>query len=332
MASHNRMVVGVFENRLQAQKAVQELKAAGFRDDQIGVAARDTEYKGSDTEKGSYAEEGAVAGALGGAGVAGLWAIGIAAGVLPAIGPAIAGGLLASLLTSAVAGAAVGGLAGALIGAGIPEEEAHYYESEFKAGRTIVTVKANGRHDEAVAIIRRFGGYDRGTMPTGANIAHTSHTHHTPTMTASHGHESTMHTSHPSSAHAHTPGALEVREERLQVHKEPVQTGEVNIRKEVHTEHKTLDVPVQREEVIVERHDVGSGRPAGAVGGDEQIRVPVTEEHVHVEKQPVVKEEIVVGKRKVTDTEHISEDVRREEAHIDTQGNANVKDKRNKRR
>jgi len=61
---------------------------------------------------------------------------------------------------NAASGAAIAGLAGALIGLGIPEEEAHYYEGEFKAGRTLVTVRAPGRYEEAHDILRRFGAYD----------------------------------------------------------------------------------------------------------------------------------------------------------------------------
>jgi hypothetical protein len=154
-------IVGVFDDRARAQKAVEELRRAGFWEDQVGVIARDhDEYRATTAESGSKWEEGAVAGALTGAGVGGLWALGIAAGMLPAIGPVIAGGLLASVLASAVGGAAVAGLVGALIGLGIPEEEAQYYEGEFKAGRTIVTVKTDGRGDEARSILRRNGAYD----------------------------------------------------------------------------------------------------------------------------------------------------------------------------
>jgi len=76
---------------------------------------------------------------------------------LPAIGPVIAGGVLASVLASAAGGAAVAGIVGALIGMGVPEEEAAYYESEFRSGRTLVTVQADGRYDEVVALLRRHG-------------------------------------------------------------------------------------------------------------------------------------------------------------------------------
>ena len=60
----------------------------------------------------------------------------------------------------------VAGLAGTLIGWGIPEEEARYYDSELGAGRTIVTVKADGRADEAWNILMRHGAYDKSTRAT----------------------------------------------------------------------------------------------------------------------------------------------------------------------
>jgi len=161
--------VGVFSTHTQAQRAVADLKQAGFRDDQIGVVYRS---EGSDRAKddaGTMAAEGAMTGLAAGAGIGGMWAIGIAAGLLPAIGPVIAGGILASLAASAAAGAAAGGLVGAFIGLGIPEEEAEYYHSEVQAGRTVVTVKATERHDDVKRIFRQHSGYDassRASAPT----------------------------------------------------------------------------------------------------------------------------------------------------------------------
>ena len=68
-------------------------------------------------------------------------------------------------------GVATGGLVGALIGLGIPEEEAHYYHGEFQAGRTLLTVRADGRRDEAAAILRRHGAYDINSAPSLAGQA-----------------------------------------------------------------------------------------------------------------------------------------------------------------
>ena len=161
------VAVGVFSDRAQAQQAVAELKRNGFTENEIGVTSRHEEgtVAGDSEAGGTKADEGAVAGLAAGAGVGALWGLGILAGVIPGIGPAIAGGTLGVLLSSAAAGAATAGLAGALIGLGIPEEDATFYQDEFKAGRSIVTVKGS-RSVEAAAILNRFGGYDA-TAPRG---------------------------------------------------------------------------------------------------------------------------------------------------------------------
>jgi hypothetical protein len=155
--------VGVFHDREHAQAAVNELRQNGFREEDIGIAYRGEEHLhgGHDvSERGSHAAEGAGVGAATGAGIGALWGLGVIAGVLPAIGPAIAGGTLAAILSSAAAGAAAAGLAGALVGVGLPEDEANYYEGEFKSGRIVVTVRAERRYDDAAAVLRRHGGYD----------------------------------------------------------------------------------------------------------------------------------------------------------------------------
>jgi hypothetical protein len=155
-------IVGVFADKAEAHQALEELRRAGFRDDQLGLmASGESEYGTAATDPSdTYAAEGGATGMAAGAGVGALWGLGIAAGVLPAIGPAIAGGTLAAVLSSAAAGAAAAGVAGALLGEGIPKDEAEYYESQLRSGRIILTVRPEGRSAEATAIVRRFGGYD----------------------------------------------------------------------------------------------------------------------------------------------------------------------------
>ena len=113
---------------------------------------------------------------------------------------------------------------------------------------------------------------------------------------------------------------IELREEELRATKQQVQAGEVRVRKDVVTEDKTLEVPVTREEVVIERHPATGRAAAGSIEEGEEIRVPLTEEEVRVEKRPVVKEEISVGKRKVQETEVVRDKVRREEARIEESG------------
>ena len=113
-------------------------------------------------------------------------------------------------------------------------------------------------------------------------------------------------------------GRIQLRGEILRTFKERIQRGEVRVRKEVVTERQTVEVPVTREELVVERIP-GSEEKAttGGIGTDSEIRVPLSEERTRVEKQPVVKEEVRVSKRAVPDTERVSEEVRHEELRIE---------------
>ena len=152
-------VVGVFEDRILAEHALDNLHQAGFSDDAIGFVVRDlatTDAIQRDTAAG------AATGAVGGGVVGGL--LGAAAALLiPGLGPALAGGILAVTLGGAALGAVAGSFAGALTGFGVPEEEAIYYQNELEMGRTIITVKTPERYQEASEILRRNGAYDAST-------------------------------------------------------------------------------------------------------------------------------------------------------------------------
>jgi hypothetical protein len=142
------VLIGSFAEPRAAEGYVDELRKAGFKNEQIGVVRRDEEA----TEV--PAEEGAAAGAITG-GVLGAVAGAVATGLIPGVGPVIATGLLTGLLGGAATGATAGGIVGALIGMGLPEDEAHRYEGDFHQGRTLVVVQGNGRLAEAAAILRR---------------------------------------------------------------------------------------------------------------------------------------------------------------------------------
>ncbi len=318
-------VVGLFRDQPSAERAIQSLKAAGFPERQIGVAVRDRAQQEAITEgTGTQAAEGAATGAMSGGVVGGV--IGLLAGVgalaIPGIGPIIAGGALASTLAGAGIGAAAGGLLGALVGMGIPEEDARHFERGFQEGGVLVTVQAGARGTEARQVLhdseadlgsmgRDFTseGADRNNVPSGQQ-GRTQRDDLDVGAVAGGTREGSQ--------------RLELREEQLDVEKERVQAGEVRVRKEVVTEQRTLDVPVTREEVVVERHPVsGDQRASAAIKEGEEIRIPLMEEEVRVEKAPVVREEIEVRKRQVEDTKQVSDTVRREEARIESQGNTN---------
>jgi len=138
-------------SEFQAESIVNELKVAGFSDNDISVLFPDkTGTKDFAHEQHTKAPEGAVTGAgtLGVLGGALGWLAGIGALAIPGAGPFIAAGPIMAALSGAAVGAAVGGITGALVGMGIPEYEAKRYEGKIKQGNILISVHTEN-HDEA---------------------------------------------------------------------------------------------------------------------------------------------------------------------------------------
>jgi hypothetical protein len=152
--TQDSIAVGVFRDSEQARHAIDALKSAGYRENEIGFLAR-ASTTGLEDDTLSSAETGAVEGGMLG-GVLGA----AAALLIPGFGPAIAGGILLATFGAAGIGALTGSIIGMLVSIGVPEEEAHHYQRELEKGRTIVTVKATGGYDDALAILRRHGAID----------------------------------------------------------------------------------------------------------------------------------------------------------------------------
>ena len=113
-------VVGVFTEPGLADRAIDELERAGFRDDQISLSRHE------DTDRN----------------------VGIV-------------GRITSLLSELKGSDR--SIVKRLVSMGLPEEEARYYQSELELGRTIVTVEAGDRREDALEILRSNGGYDATT-------------------------------------------------------------------------------------------------------------------------------------------------------------------------
>src|SRR5262249_37741372 len=89
--------LGVVTERDQAERAVAELRSAGFRDDQIGVAIKKEEAPEEGPGLGeTKATEGGVAGAVTGGVLGGVLGA-LAVSLIPGFGPVLAGGLLATV-------------------------------------------------------------------------------------------------------------------------------------------------------------------------------------------------------------------------------------------
>ena len=113
---------------------------------------------------------------------------------------------------------------------------------------------------------------------------------------------------------------LTLNEEQLAVGKREVTAGELGVHKRVETEHVREEVPLRREEAVVERRPVTDAMAAARgeiVETEDEIRIPLMAEEAVVEKRVVPKEELVVRKREVVETESVDTELRRERAEVD---------------
>ena len=149
--AHN-LVIALFDDPFAARAAVEELHDNGFAHDAVGMVTHP-----ANGEKGfgevTIPPEAAVAGAT----AAGL--AGATLGMAPVIpGQSVAGA--AGLAFAAIVGYGMlaRGLTPVLVDAGVDEDEARYFETEYRDGRAIVVVKPQDRVDEAVEIRKSHGG------------------------------------------------------------------------------------------------------------------------------------------------------------------------------
>ncbi|GAC1633086.1 MAG: YsnF/AvaK domain-containing protein [Ktedonobacteraceae bacterium] len=303
MALTGRTVIGVFDEAANADRAIDALQTAGFNTNDIHHSGRVTDTTSS------------------------------------------GGGFLTSIknfFTGNDTTATTGGhVANDLTGMGVSNEEAQYYDNEYKNGRTVVSVNAGDRAAEAKTILDTNGAYNysrqRGTAGPTSTAATTGTTYtNDSTRTGNTAYTDTATTGTTTdydrtrdAGYANENDAersLRLREEQLNVNKERVQSGEVSVGKNVIEEQKTINVPVTHEEVYVERRDVTGNvtEDATPIGEGESIRVPVSEERVNVSKDTVVTGEVSVGKRAVQENQQVTDTVRREEARLDQTGNPRV--------
>ena len=131
----------------------------------------------------------------------------------------------------------------------------------------------------------------------------------------------------PTPASVHTPTAARAADasviplvaEQVEFHKRPVETGKVRVTKSVEVQEQVVDVPLQREEVTVERVPVErfvSEVPPVRHEGDTMI-VPVMEEVLVVEKRLMVREELRLTTRRTETHEPRTVMLRKEVAHVE---------------
>jgi hypothetical protein len=157
---------GLYPDRASFERALESLRAAGFRNSDISAILPERDHTSKDLahEINSKAPEGIAAGASAGAAVGGVlgWLVGIGMLAIPGIGPLVAAGPVVAALAAAGAGGATGGLVGGLIGAGIPEIEAKRYAGRIREGAYLLSVHCDDRQwaKKAEDLLEQTGGKD----------------------------------------------------------------------------------------------------------------------------------------------------------------------------
>ncbi len=160
-----KAVFCIAQNMDQAETIVNDLKTAGFSNNDISVLFPDkSTTKDFAHEKHTKAPEGAAIGGTVGLGAGAVlgWLAGIGSLAIPGVGPFIAAGPIMGALSGAAVGAATGSLTGALIGVGIPEYEAKRYEEKIKGGHVLISVHtaSSEARDKAEGIFERAHAED----------------------------------------------------------------------------------------------------------------------------------------------------------------------------
>ncbi|HZT61244.1 MAG TPA: hypothetical protein VFA21_21740 [Pyrinomonadaceae bacterium] len=154
-------VAGIFKSRTDAERAVNDLRAAGVGEDRINLLAPGTSREQLDEVPTTETEQEGMGKALGATvggalGVAGGLELGaVAASLLvPGVGPVFAAGVVAAALLGAggaATGAAVGGALEDSMARGLPHDELFVYEDALRRGRSVVIVVAEDDYKAGVA-------------------------------------------------------------------------------------------------------------------------------------------------------------------------------------
>jgi len=121
---------------------------------------------------------------------------------------------------------------------------------------------------------------------------------------------------------------IPLSEEELKVGKREVEAGGVRLRKIVRTETVTQPVELAHEEVVIERvaaEGVGAKAGAEAFSGKE-VYIPLRREEPVVQKESRLREEVRARKEANVEQRDISESVRREDVEIQHEGEAGVRE------
>lgn len=128
------------------------------------------------------------------------------------------------------------------------------------------------------------------------------------------------------SIHDSTDVTLQIKEEQLQIVKNWLQTGEVKIYRDSFLEEKSFIIPVECEELVIEKKTLVSVNQKPISQPTEVIRIRLSEEHVEFTKHKFVLEDVSIYKQEIEEIKHIEETLKKEEVRVKISGSAKIRD------
>ena len=252
-----KRAVGLYHNRIEAERVVRSLRDADYDMDRVSVIAKDGDRKYLDraiSETGNKADEGATTGALTGGALGGITGLLVGLGVLaiPGVGPVLLAGMEATAIATAFAGgaigAAAGGLVGALIGLGIPEEKARLYNDRVERGSFLIMVTGTPIEiNRASSIMHAYEVDEFEIYDATASIASPELVNNSNTSTESKSLAVEKEVNFENGEIAR----IEVYEELVDITKQVFVVEEINVRKEIEQTTIKAQETVRREELDI---------------------------------------------------------------------------------
>lgn len=148
-------VIGVFQERSNAERAVEEIREKGFGEEDISILAREDRLKenGEEGDREGVINQDLTTGVTTGGVLGGLTGLLAGAGALtiPGVGPILAVGPIAAGLT----GLAAGGIVGSLVDLGIPRERSQHFQEEVRQGGILAVIESENEESQDIAHILR---------------------------------------------------------------------------------------------------------------------------------------------------------------------------------
>ncbi|WP_100407926.1 YsnF/AvaK domain-containing protein [Bacillus solitudinis] len=117
---------------------------------------------------------------------------------------------------------------------------------------------------------------------------------------------------------------IPLKEEVMDIRKKEINTGEVNVHREIVEDEKKVTIPVQREEIVIESIQKDQNLDEHR----EVTRIPISEEEIHITKQRVQLADVSVSTKKINELKQVKTNLKKETLAVEMSDETDVNSKR----